>query len=71
MSERTYIVAVKSDKRELVSPDWIKQLDDVPGVKVQNKTPSQAVISADDEGINHVRRQFKDSFIIEELLQRS
>lgn len=70
MRQKTYIVAVKSEKEDEVSPDWVEQLRELSGVQVRGGTRDQVRILADEEGIEHVRRALGGYYLIEEEVSR-
>lgn len=71
MPEKSYIVAPRSAKRADVSPQWMDQLQRIPGVKVQAVNIDQARIRADENGIRAVRASLGADFLIEGEFLRS
>jgi hypothetical protein len=71
VAKKIYIVAVRSDKRGQVSPQWADQLRAIAGVEVQESQPDQARIAADEPGIRAVRAKLNEAFLIEEEYPRS
>jgi hypothetical protein len=71
MRQKSYIVALRSDKMNDVSPQWADQLHGIAGVEVQGASAEQARIKADDVGIRTLRAKLNANFLIEEESLRS
>jgi hypothetical protein len=71
MPQKSYIVALRSDKLNDVSPQWADQLHGITGVEVQGASAEQARIKADDMGIRTLRAKLSANFLIEEESFRS
>jgi hypothetical protein len=66
MAIKTYLVAVRGDKLSDVSPEWVEQLRQIPGVQVHETSADQARITSDESGINAVRSALISHCLIEE-----
>ena len=71
MPRKCYIVAVKSDKQDRVSPRWVDELRNVAGVEVHGAHADQARIMADESAIRTLRAKLTGDFLIEEEFPRS
>jgi len=71
MPEKSYIIAPRSGRQSLVSPQWAEQLHGIAGVTVQRANADQARIKADDVGIRTLRAKLNANFLIEEEMLRS
>jgi hypothetical protein len=70
MRNRTYIIAVKSDKENKVQYDWIHQIREFSGVELQEGTSDQVTVLADEEAIRRLAGKLGNDFIIEEEVMR-
>lgn len=66
MAIKTYLVAVRGDKLSDVSPQWVEQLRQIPGVKVHEASADQARITSDETGIKAVRSALISHWLVEE-----
>lgn len=71
MTEKSYIIAPRSGKRDDVSRQWTNQLHGIPGVKVQAANAAQARVRADEAGIRALRAKLQGDFLVEEAFERS
>jgi hypothetical protein len=70
MRNRTYIIAVKSEKENEVQYDWIHQIREFSGVELQEGTYDQVTVLANEEAIRRLARKLGNDFIIEEEVMR-
>lgn len=70
METKTYVIAIKSDRENLVGNDWLLRLRDVAGLQVEVGTSDQVRVIADQNAIRRVRQLLDDNFIIEQELFR-
>ncbi|MCK1502130.1 hypothetical protein [Bradyrhizobium sp. 188] len=63
--------AVRGDKIGKVSPEWVEQLRQVPGVEVHEADADQARISSDESGIRRLRSALSSDYLIEEEMRRN
>jgi hypothetical protein len=56
VASREYIVAVRRDSRDDAPADWLRQLGETKGVSVTGATGERAQVTADDDGVERVRR---------------
>ena len=68
--EKTYVIAVRKESRQIAGNNWQQRLAELPGVSVINATPYRAMITATDEGIEVVRSTLGAHCAIEEPVQR-
>lgn len=63
-----YVIAVKREKRELVSADWVERLSLVEGVTVAGASSGRAVIECEPIARSEIERIYGDLVHIEPVI---
>ena len=71
MRNKTYVIAVKSEKENEVQQDWVDQIRDFSGVEIQGSTSDQITVLANEDSIKRLARKLGDDFFIEEEMMRN
>ena len=71
MRNKTYVIAVKSEKENEVQQDWVDQIRDFSGVEIQGSTSDQVTVLASEDSIKRLARKLGDDFFIEEVMIRN
>jgi len=70
MSNKIYVIAVKSEKENEVQQDWVDQIREFSGVEIQGGTSDQVTVLANEESIKRLARKLGNDFFIEEEMMR-
>lgn len=70
MKNKIYLIAIKSEKENEVQDDWVAQIREFSGIELQESTPDQVTVLANEQTIKQLARQLGDDFLIEEEVIR-
>jgi hypothetical protein len=71
MRNKSYVIAIKSEKENEVQQDWVDQIRAFSGVEIQGATSDQVTVLANEDSIKRLAGELGDDFLIEEGIMRN
>jgi len=71
MRNKSYVIAIKSEKENEVQQDWVDQIRAFSGVEIQGATSDQVTVLANEDSIKRLAGELGDDFLIEEGMMRN
>ena len=71
MRNKSYVIAIRSEKENEVQQDWVDQIRAFSGVEIQGATSDQVTVLANEDSIKRLAGELGDDFLIEEGMMRN
>jgi hypothetical protein len=71
MRNKSYVIAIRSEKENEVQQDWVDQIRAFSGVEIQGATSDQVTVLANEDSIKRLAGELGDDFLIEEGIMRN